>query len=251
MPIYRCWVVIRCLIPFQSYGFVFKFFCDVAKVVIIRPLEDIVKFGYKGNKKVKIFKPSLKNLATYWNQIKKFGKFLLLFIQNMAIKNLYIFHFLFFKFCQKNYCCACTCWLVWWRDKGLYLRDTYCTFQFLPLLSDGHSWGGIGRAYFAEWTSIEREDHSTTEYVSSSKCQLTLCWEKPVPLAFTKFLGSGTRGSTALVPILWKNVIRQGNLGYCHRSHCAQTIGKRPSRWKAPIPTRGPSALSRWMDENK
>jgi len=77
--------------------------------VIIRPLEDIVKFGYKGNKKVKIFKPSLKNLATYWNQIKKFGKFLLLFIKNMAIKKLYISHFLFFKFCQKNYCCVCTC----------------------------------------------------------------------------------------------------------------------------------------------
>jgi len=201
----------------------------------------------------------------------------------MVIKKLYIFHFLFFKFCQKKYCSACTCWLVWWRDEGLYLRDTCCTFQFLPLLSDGHSWGGIGCAYFAEWTSMEREDHSTTEYVSSSKCQLTLCWEKPVPLAFTKLLGSGTRGSTALVPILWKNVIRQGNLGYCHRSHCGQSIGKRPSRWndpipthtviiskqmdewkeikgkpmserkiwKAPIPTSGPSSLSRWMDEKK
>jgi hypothetical protein len=37
----------------------FKKICDVAKVAIIPPLEDIVKFGYKGNKKVKTFRPSL------------------------------------------------------------------------------------------------------------------------------------------------------------------------------------------------
>jgi hypothetical protein len=38
-------------IPFL--WFLFLKFCDVAKVVVIFPLEDIVKFGYIGNKKVK------------------------------------------------------------------------------------------------------------------------------------------------------------------------------------------------------
>jgi hypothetical protein len=51
--------------------------------------------------------------------------------------------FIFLIFCFSNFArkitavCALVSWFGEREEEGLYLRDTYCTFQFLPLLSDG------------------------------------------------------------------------------------------------------------------
>jgi hypothetical protein len=80
-------------------------------------------------------------LATYWNQVKKFGNFYCYLFKIWQLKGFIFFIFCFFNFARKNTAVHA---LVGEREEGLYLRDTYCTSQFLPLLSDGHSKGGIG-----------------------------------------------------------------------------------------------------------